>query len=83
MHTTIVSLPFAKVGQYKSPFLFELLSDGKITLLSRERIEARTTAAGHIYSAPKIRFLLLNDYFLLKDNGTIETFRTRKKIGTP
>ncbi len=69
-----MALPFAKVAHYKSPVLFELIAEGKITLLSRERIEARTTTAGHINNAPRIRRVLTNDYFLLNDNGDIETF---------
>ena len=74
-----ISLPFAKVGQYKSPVLFEVISGGKITLLSRERVEARTMAAGHINNPPRIRRSLKNDYFLLSDNGDIETFSGKKE----
>jgi len=74
-----ISLPFAKVGQYKSPVLFEVISDGKITLLSRERVEANTTASGHIINPPRIRRSLRNDYFLLNENGGIEIFSGKKE----
>lgn len=73
------SLPFAKSGQYKTPIFFELLSKGKLTLLSREKVEARTTASGHIYYPPKIRLSLTNNYFLLKEDGNIESHSGKKK----
>jgi hypothetical protein len=74
-----MALPFAKVGQYKTPVLFELIAEGKITLLSRERIEARTISTGHINNAPRIRRSLKSDYFLLNDKGDIETFSGKNK----
>jgi hypothetical protein len=74
-----ITLPFAKVGQYKSPVLFEMISDGKITLLSRERVETRTATSGHIYNPPRIRRSLENDYFLLNDNDEIEPFSGKKE----
>ena len=36
------SLPFALNGTYKAPVFFELLSEGKLTILVREAIEYRT-----------------------------------------
>lgn len=69
-----VSLPFAKTGSYKSPVLFELISHGHITVLSRERVAAKTTNAGHINNAPRIQHYLKNDYFLISDKGDIESF---------
>ena len=74
-----MSLPFAKIGGYKSPVLFEVITNGKITLLSRERIVAKTMAAGHINNPPRIRRSLSNDYFLLNDRGDIEPFSGKKE----
>ena len=73
------SLPYSEQGQYKTPVFFELISSGKLTVLTREALEAKTTSTGHIYSAPKIYHFLVDKYFLLKENGNIESFRGKKK----
>lgn len=73
------SLPYSIQGEYKTPFFFELISSGKLTVLSREAVETKTTSTGHIYYPPKIYYSLVNKYFLLKENGRIEDFRGRKK----
>ena len=73
------SLPYSTGGSYKAPIFFELLAEGKITLLSRERLEYRTSNSGFYYNSTYTRMVLVNKYFLLRDNGNIEEFLGTKK----
>jgi len=68
------SLPYTTSGQYKAPVFFELLSEGKITLLCREALEYRNYPSTFYYYGSTTRLVLVNKFFLLKDNGTIEPF---------
>lgn len=72
------SLPYTTSGQYKAPVFFELLSEGKITLLCREALEYRNYPSSFYYYGSTTRLVLVNKFFLLKDNGTIEPFIGRK-----
>jgi len=72
------SLPFSTSGGYKTPTFFELLSEGKITVLSREKIELRNTASPYFYGGYSSRMVLVNLYYLLKENGNIEGFSSKK-----
>jgi hypothetical protein len=64
------ALPYMTSPGYKTPIFFELLEEGKMTLLAREFLEYRNSSS--MYGAT---FLVLSHkYFLLKDNGTIEQF---------
>jgi hypothetical protein len=75
------SLPYSATGGYKSPVFFEVLSEGKITLLSREKVELRNNSyspygspfySPYGYGGYGTRKVLVNIYFILKDNGNIE-----------
>ncbi len=72
------SLPYTTSGQYKAPVFFELLSEGKITLLCREALEYRNYPSSFYYYGSTTRLVLVNKFFLLKDNGTIEPFIGRR-----
>jgi hypothetical protein len=72
------SLPYAIAGQYKAPVFFELMEEGKITLLCREFLEYRTTSSGLYYYGSYTRLVLINKYFLLKENGEIEEYTGKK-----
>lgn len=72
------SLPYAVSGGYKTPVFFELLAEGKMTLLSRESIEYRSYTNSFYYYGTQTRLVLVNKFFLLKDNGNIETFSGKK-----
>lgn len=65
------ALPYSPSGGYKIPSFFELLSEGKITLLSKESLEYRSTNAGFYYGSVS-RLVLVHKYFLLKEDGAIE-----------
>src|SRR6188508_156210 len=59
------SLPYSAVGQYKAPTFFELLEEGKITLLCRESLEYRTYNSPYSYYGSYSRLVLVYKYFLL------------------
>jgi hypothetical protein len=65
------SLPFMTTPGYKSMIFFELLEEGKMTLLAREQLEYRNMNSMYVnYS----RLVLIYKYFFLKENGDIEEF---------
>lgn len=72
------SLPFAIEGQYKTPVFFELLNEGKITVLTREKLEYRSYSSPFYYYSSYTRLVMVNNYFLLKENGNIEPFAAKR-----
>jgi hypothetical protein len=77
-YRSFYSLPYSQAGQYKAPVFFELLEEGKITLLCREVLEYRTTSSSFYYYGNYTRLVLINKYFILKENGDIEEFKGKK-----
>lgn len=77
-YRTFYSLPYATGGQYKAPVFFELLVEGKLTVLSREAVELRTYSSPFYYYGTYTRQVLVNKYFILKENGTIEEFLSKR-----
>jgi hypothetical protein len=71
------SLPYNNKSNYKAPVLFELLEEGKITLLSRELLEYKTYNGG-FYGGSYSRLVQVPYYYLLKEDGTLEDFRGSK-----
>jgi len=72
------SLPYALAGQYKAPVFFELLQEGKLTVLCREVLEYRTTSSPYYFYGSYSRLVLIYKYFVLRENGMIEEFRGKK-----
>ncbi|MCE2997651.1 MAG: hypothetical protein ACK5RG_09755 [Cyclobacteriaceae bacterium] len=72
------SLPFSANNTYKTPIFFELICEGKITVLCREKLEYRTVSSPYYYYGTTTRLVLVNTYFLLKPDGTISEFEGRK-----
>ena len=72
------TLPYTTSGEYRAPVFFELLAEGKMTLLCREAIEYRTSANSYYYYGSTTRLVLVNKFFLFKDNGEIEPFTGKK-----
>jgi len=72
------SLPYSPTGGYKSPIFFESLCEGKITVLAREKIEYRTYSSPYGYGTYTSRMVLVNIFYLLKENGNIEEFSGRR-----
>lgn len=71
------SLPYAANGQYKAPVFFELLTEGKMTLLSREALEYKTYSSFYYYGSYQ-RLVLVYKYFLLEESGNIREFQGNK-----
>lgn len=72
------SLPYTTSGQYKAPVIFELLEEGKITLLCREALEYRSVSSSFYYYSTYSRLTIVYKYFLLQENGEIVPFIGRK-----
>ncbi len=72
------SLPYALEGQYKTPVFFELLNEGKLTVLTREKVEYRSYSSPFYYYGSYTRLVLVHYYYLLKENGNIEAFAAKK-----
>jgi len=68
------SLPYNTSGNYKAPVIFELLEEGKITLLCREALEYRTYSSAFYYYSNYTRLIIVYRYFLLKEDGSIVEF---------
>ena len=70
------ALPYTtKSTGYRAPVFFELLEEGKMTLLAREFLEYKS------YNSPYFggtRLVLDHKYFFLKENGSIEEFMGNK-----
>jgi len=78
-YRTFYSLPYSTNGSYKSPVFFEVLTEGKITALSREKVEYRTYSySPFMYGSYNTRKILVNIYFLLKENGNIQDFSGKR-----
>lgn len=71
------SLPYATNTDYKAPVFFELLTEGDLTLLCREALEYRTYSSPYMVGS-YTRLVLVNSYFLLKENGSIEPLEVKK-----
>ena len=78
-YRTFYSLPYSTNGSYKSPVFFEVLTEGKITTLSREKVEYRSYGySPYMFGSYNTRKVLVNIYFLLKENGNIEGFTAKR-----
>lgn len=71
------SLPYTATSGYRTPVFFELIAEGKLTVLSREKLENQTMTSPYYYGSFS-RTVLVNKYFMLKENGDIVDFSTRK-----
>jgi len=73
----IFALPFTNSSGYRAPVFFELLEEGKMTLLSREILEYRTNTSPY-YLGSFSRQVLVNKYFFLDEKGNITEFTGNK-----
>lgn len=68
------ALPFSNQTQYKTPVFFELLAEGKLTLLSRESIEYKTMSSPY-YVGTYSREVMVYHFYFLDNEGNIEEFK--------
>jgi hypothetical protein len=73
----IFALPFTNSTGYRAPVFFELLEEGKMTLLSREVLEYRNYTSPY-YVGSFTRQVLVNKYFFLDQKGNITEFAGSK-----
>lgn len=71
------ALPYTNQAQYRTPVFFELLTEGKLTLLAREAVEFRTYSSPY-YLGSYSREILVYHYFFLDNEGNIEEFKGSK-----
>jgi hypothetical protein len=69
------ALPYANESGYRSPVFFELLAEGKLTLLAREGLEIRTSSSMYYYGSTYSRQVLVYKYFFLNEKGEIAEFK--------
>jgi hypothetical protein len=72
------TLPFTQTGSYRAPIFFELLTDGKLTVLCRESLEYRSVSYGY-YGGSYQRLTLINRYYFLEEKGEIVLFEGDKR----
>lgn len=71
------ALPFTTTSGYRAPVFFELLEEGKMTLLSRESVEYRTYSSPY-YMGSYSRLVLVYKYYFLDEKGNITEFTGNK-----
>lgn len=75
-------LPYGLVTSYKAPVIFEVLVEGNISLLCRERISSKNVTAvnPNFYNTPTYqKNVLVYDYFFLDRQGNITPYNMKKK----
>lgn len=70
-------LPYLNESNYKTPMFFELLEEGKMTLLSRDVLEYKTYNSYYAYGG-FTRLIETSYYYFLKEDGSIEDFRGKR-----
>ena len=77
-YRSFYALPFTTQSGYRAPVFFELLEEGKLTLLSRESVETRSYSSMYYYGS-YTRQVLIYRYFFLDENGAITEFNGNRK----
>lgn len=77
------TLPYAQVNQYEAPIIFEVLVEGKLTLLCRESISTKTVNDNNLNpygsSMSYSRDVLVYTYYFLDENGKISRYNLKKR----
>lgn len=74
-----ISLPYSPTGGFEKLTLFEILVEGRITLLSREKIEVvYRNSSFYNTTSPFGNEAIAYDHYLLKKGGKIELFDGKK-----
>ena len=77
------TLPYALVNKYEAPVFFEVLVEGKVTLLCRESISIKLEQDNNPYPYSSrmtySREVLLYSYYFLDSNGRITEYSAKKK----
>ena len=71
------ALPYNATAGYKTPVFFELLVQGKMTLLSREALEYKSYSSAY-NMASFTRQVLVDYFYFLKEDGEVVAFTGSK-----
>lgn len=71
------ALPYNATTGYRTPVFFELLEEGKMTLLTRENLEYRTYTSPYYFGSYS-RLVIIYKYYMLDETGTITEFIGKK-----
>lgn len=80
-YRSFFSLPYSPTGGYKAPIFFELLEEGKLTVLCREALEYRTYSSFYYYGTYS-RLVMVYKYYLLDEDGNLVEFEGKKNEWT-
>lgn len=75
-------LPYGLMTNYKAPVIFEVLVEGNLTLLCREKITTKNMSASspYYYNTPTYQQeVLIYDYYFLDREGNITPYNLKKK----
>lgn len=80
----VYSLPYQLKGRMNVPIFFEILAEGKITLMAREYVitESNNRFGNPLYNTSRNfsgREILTYDYYLLTENGDINKYSEKRK----
>ncbi|MFK7952268.1 MAG: hypothetical protein AB8B73_05435 [Ekhidna sp.] len=74
------SIPYNVNYDYKIPIFFELIYEGKLSLLQRESIVQQNSNANSAYWGSTVsRMVVVYDYFFLDSKGKLQFFGGKKK----
>lgn len=75
------ALPFRITSEYKTPIFFEVLLEGKMTLLAREFVTVKTVNYGNpaFSGSSYSKQVLVFRYYFLDDRGNIVRFLNNRK----
>jgi hypothetical protein len=76
-YRTFFSLPYSPNTSYGTLTFFELLAEGKLTLLCREALEYRTYSSPYYYGSYS-RLELVYRYFFMDEKGRISEFTGKR-----
>ncbi len=77
-YRSFYALPFTTQSGYRAPIFFELLEEGRLTLLVREAIENKSYSSIYYYGS-YTRQVLVYKYYFLDETGSINQFVGNKK----
>ncbi len=77
-YRTFFSLPYSASSSYGVLSFFELLTEGKLTLLCRESLEYRTINSPYYYFGTYSRLELVYRYFFMDQQGKITEFSGKR-----
>lgn len=82
-HRQFYALPLQVSADYSVPMLFEVLYEGRLTLLSREKLvqEGHGQEVNSPDQLPRdARLMLTFDFYFLEKDGTIKEYQPRKRM---